>query len=55
MVNDFEGYARLAQDDLYSLAQTDGEDVRAEQIAKGQAWALLALAAAVHELAEAQR
>lgn len=53
MTGDFSHYARLAEDTLYN-AHTEDDDRERTALARGHAWATLALAAAVHELAEAQ-
>ena len=49
MEKSFEQYAELAEQHLFNVP-SDDDDVQ-----WGQAWATLALAAAVKELAEAQR
>lgn len=51
MSHTFDEYAELAQQHLYGIVDDDADANRAH----GQAWATLALAAAIHELAEAQQ
>lgn len=54
MSHDFDNYAERAEEALYRLPGNDDEENR-YYVARGQGWAVLALAAAVQELAEARR
>ncbi len=48
----YDNYRELAKQTLYSSPSRDDEE-RQKMIETGQGWATLALAAAIHELAEA--
>lgn len=49
----YDTYRELAEQTLYTISTTDPTEEQAA-ISKGQAWATLTLAAAIHELAQAQ-